>query len=80
MVNGRLQYQYGLVIKACMHIVEGNLMVVIDITMHQFHHTFQRLTAIRQQMFLDHAKVVEAVNLIRFIDPCQSLILASQFA
>ena len=55
-------------------------MVVVDVSVHQFNHTLQRLLAFCEQMLLDHADIVEGIYLIRFLNPCKRLVFTSEFA
>ena len=54
-------------------------MVVIDIPVHQLYHTFQGCFTASKQVFLEHADIVEAVNLVTLLNPLQRLVLSVKF-
>ena len=63
-----------------MGIVEGRLVVIIDIAVHQFDHTLQGFFAIRQQMFLHHTDIVEGINLVTLENPTERFLLTTEFS
>ena len=78
-VDGCLQHQFCLVGKFCLLIVECHLVIIIHIVVHHVCHALQWFVTTSEQMLLYHTNIVERINLIALLDPCQCFFLAIQF-
>ena len=73
-----LEHVDTLLPKTSLSIVESKLVIVIYIAVHKLDDAVQRLLITRQEMFLQHTAVVEAIFLIRLLKPQQSLLISFQ--
>ena len=62
-----------------MRIIECRLVIIIDVAVHQVHHTLQRLRVVCQQMLLHHAHIIKVVYLVRRLYPTKGLIFPAKF-
>ena len=62
-----------------MGIIDGRLVIVTDIAVHQLDHMLQGCLIVSQQILLKHADIVEGVYLITLLDPANRLLFSSEF-